>query len=502
MVQCRIMPGGRSRIVVACLTLLLSPLLHAAPAQVTVSNRRLFVNGQAFTIQGVDYSPVPTGSTLTGSGNGCAGGYQWWADRSTYIADFPLIKKLGANTIRAYGILNNTSSNSVLQVRAALDAAQAQGLRVIMNFYPDHFVSVPANQAAWKSQFLSAVSAYKDHPAVLMWEFGNEQNLDNGQDPAWYPLVNDVAGSAKALDANHPVMTVEGECPNCGTPIQYNVGSAARSADDPSMTNLDIWGVTAYRGTSFQGLFETLASSTYKPILVAEFGKDAYRDSTGQEDQAMQASYISSQWQEISARLSAADPTKPLIGGVVFEWTDEWWKDLGGLSCFTHDTQVLFTRPGDPVDPNYNDEWFGITAISPVNAISNPAGTARTLRTSYATLQGFWNPSAAASATNPSSLFDGTVRNYPNPFRVGAGNTKFVALTTMAAKVDVKIYDAGGQFVTSLTQSSTGPGRVELLWDGRNSQGALVSPGLYIVRIEGSGSGREEKQFRRVVAVK
>ena len=81
-------------------------------------------------------------------------------------------------------------------------------------------------------------------------------------------------------------------------------------------------------------------------------------------------------------------------------------------------------------------------------------------------------------------------------------NLAVLALVNLAAKVDVRIYDAGGQFVTSLTQSSSGPGRVELLWDGRNSQGALVAPGLYLVRIEGSGSGKEEKQFRRVVAVK
>ena len=74
--------------------------------------------------------------------------------------------------------------------------------------------------------------------------------------------------------------------------------------------------------------------------------------------------------------------------------------------------------------------------------------------------------------------------------------------SNFAAKVDARIYDAGGQFVASLTGSATGPGRVELLWDGRNSQGAFVSPGLYLVRIEGSGSGKEEKQYRRVVAVK
>ncbi len=495
--------GGRRGILIAVFSLLPSLLcraLLAAATTVTVNGRQLLVNGQAYTVRGVDYSPIPPGSTAVGTGSGCLGGYEWWADRAVYVADFPLIKRLGANTIRAYGILNDTSSTTIQRVRAMLDEAQARGLYVIMNSYPSHFAdpSVPATQAAWQAGFVAAVNAYKDHPAVLIWEFGNENNLDNGQNAAWYPFVDQVAAAAKAADPIHPIMTVEGETPT----VQFTVGSVARLADDAHMTHLDLWGVNVYRGTSFQGMFEVFAASTSKPILLSEFGKDAYKDSAGQEDQAMQASYISAQWQEIAPRLSATDPTKMLAGAVAFEWADEWWKDFNGTSCLNHDTVVLFTRSGDPVDPNYQDEWFGLTSVSPINAITNPAGTARTLRTSYTTLQAFWNPAAATATSESLSLFEGPVRNYPNPFRVGAGNTKFVAFLNLAAKVDVKIYDAGGQFVASLTQGATGPGRVELLWDGRNSQGAFVSPGLYLVRIEGSGSGKEEKQFRRVVAVK
>ena len=49
---------------------------------------------------------------------------------------------------------------------------------------------------------------------------------------------------------------------------------------------------------------------------------------------------------------------------------------------------------------------------------------------------------------------------------------------------------------------ATGAGRVEMIWDGRNSKGAYVSPGLYLVRVEGKSAAHQEKQFRRVVAVK
>src|SRR5258706_14415489 len=105
-----------------------------------------------------------------------------------------------------------------------------------------------------------------------------------------------------------------------------------------------------------------------------------------------------------------------------------------------------------------------------------PAGTAGTLRQSYATMQAFWNPVPGGQAAGPAGLFNGPVRNYPNPFRIASGPTKFVALMNLAGKVDIKIYDAGGQFVTSLSQVASGPGRLELAWDGRNNQGAYVSP--------------------------
>lgn len=493
------LPLNRRQIVFLFL-LTLVPFIQAAPTVVTVSGRQLLVSGQPFTVQGVDYSPVPVGATVANTSGSCAGGYQWWGDPATYSADFPLIKAMGANTIRVYGILNDTSTVNILQVRAALDKAQQQGLYVIMNYYPSHFAdpSLAPQQAEWQAGFVDAINVYKDHPAVLIWEFANENNLDNGTYALWYPMVQTIATAAKAADANHPIMTVEGETNS----ITYSIGSVAKQANDASLTSLDIWGVNSYRGTDFQGLFDALVSSTSKPILVTEFGKDAYLDSAARESQSMQAAHLNSQWQEIASRLSAVDATKPLLGGIVFEWSDEWWKDAGANSCLSHDAGVLFTRVQDTEDPGYNDEWFGLAAVNPVNAVTNPAGTARTLRTGYSTMQGYWNPSAVQTASAATGFFRGPVRNYPNPFRLGTETTKLVIESHVAGSASLSIYDTAGQFVTSFKVGVTPPARTEVFWDGRNSQGESVSSGLYFVRIDGEGAGRSETQFRKVVGVK
>jgi hypothetical protein len=285
-----------------------------------------------------------------------------------------------------------------------------------------------------------------------------------------------------------------------------NIGNAGIGADDASLSFVDLWGINVYRGRTFEGVFQALAvsSMTAKPILVTEFGKDAWRDAAGAEDQGMQSTYVSDQWQEINSNLSATGSgSANIAGGVVFEWSDEWWKDSTN-DCQTHGTQVLFHRTTDSNDPGYQDEWFGINSVAPINAILNPNGTIRTQRQAYAALQAFWNPNATSAAAAASrNFFADTVRNFPNPFKVGVEPTRFVSTVNEAGTIELAIYDASGRFVTSLPPvAAGGPGRFEQSWDGHNRQGEYVSPGLYFVKIEGKGALHSDHQYRRVVAVK
>jgi len=150
---------------------------------------------------------------------------------------------------------------------------------------------------------------------VLMWSLGNEVNLTQpeGGDPAWssnswYNFLDQLAGQIKAIDPNHPIATAEGEIPGVWG---FNIGNAAANVqgDDAHMTHLDLWGVNVYRGPTFQGLFQSLAVSTMtlKPIMVTEFGKDAWHDAASSEDQVTQAGEINTQWQEINGKPECDD---------------------------------------------------------------------------------------------------------------------------------------------------------------------------------------------------
>ncbi|MBI2504250.1 MAG: hypothetical protein HYW07_13575 [Candidatus Latescibacteria bacterium] len=62
----------------------------------------------------------------------------------------------------------------------------------------------------------------------------------------------------------------------------------------------------------------------------------------------------------------------------------------------------------------------------------------------------------------------------------------------------IDIYDLGGRRLRSLSQAEAAAGRVGLEWDGRDEDGSLVPPGLYLLRVEAQGDAQTETVSRLV----
>jgi hypothetical protein len=347
---------------------------------------RLLVNGQPFVIRGVCYSPTPVGKSP-------ATGYNWWVDPETYLNDFPLIREMGANTIRTYG------SNAT---REALDYAYVNGLYVIMGHWVNHYLdlSVEANRRSEIEKYMTYVRAWKNHPAVLMWSFGNEVEMNylgagsgrNLRD--WYTLLEDACRAIKAEDNLHP--TTYSHIDRLG---RGGVGDQSLAADDSSLRSLDIWSLNVYRGASFGDLFEQYRAASRKPLIISEFGCDALDGVAGIEDETTQALYLRSLWSEIEQNASGG----VCLGGTVFEWCDEWWK-AGRVTV--QDNTAQWQNSGYD-DPNMNEEWWGITAISPSTREKRP-------RLAYYVLREIWTGVPAESFT---------IMIEPAPVRLAQGQT-------------------------------------------------------------------------------
>jgi hypothetical protein len=174
------------------------------PAEVEVAGSQgdwhLTVDGEPFTVKGLTWGPSP-------------------GEAATYM---PELAAMGVNTLRTWG----TDASSL----PLLDAAAAHDVKIMLGFWllpgggPGSGGCIDyTTDDAYKSQTLADivgwVETYRDHPAVLMWNVGNEsvlglQNCYGGdvleaQRNAYTAFVNDVAVAIHGVDADHPVTSTD-----------------------------------------------------------------------------------------------------------------------------------------------------------------------------------------------------------------------------------------------------------------------------------------------------
>ena len=333
----------------------------ALAADLAVVGRQIFLDGKPFTMKGVGYSPVPIG--IDPEISPPYGDYFTSAYGPIYSRDIPILRRMGANTIRLWG-WNNAADHTDF-----LDMAYNDGnapIYVVVTFwmgpsaYPD--ISSPKARADIKSAFRSMVATHKNHPAVLMWSIGNELNApwNYGNNPGdLFSLINEMASEAHMEEgaAYHPVTSPMADI-NLITTI---------AAYDSSLNHLDLWSVQVYRGQSFGSLFSDYQNASTKPLAILEYGIDAYDDGNGDEYENIgipyQALYAKTLWTEILKNSGVC------IGGSIMAYSDEWWKgkygktDLDHPNCPENDPSLQsncgYSTSSHP-DGYANEEWWGI----------------------------------------------------------------------------------------------------------------------------------------------
>ncbi|MBC7188249.1 MAG: hypothetical protein H5U38_14590, partial [Calditrichaeota bacterium] len=257
-----------------------------------------------------------------------------------YARDMPLLRTMNCNAIRTWG-----KAEQLL-----LDQADRCGLKVLAGFWvsteADFFA--PRERLGIIEEFEQYVRTIKDHPALLAWSLGNEQNLTNGDNWAWYSLVEDLAVTAFLAEGAgyHPVA-----CPNGD---RTRIGLADYLARDSDLPYLDIWGLNLYKSDreGFGPTFLLYSAFSSKPLWISEYGIDAYDNRNGCEYELTQATFARN-------RLLEMKRYPFCIGATLMAYSDEWWKagdpwshDLGGYASSAHP------------DGFSNEEWWGIFRVS------------------------------------------------------------------------------------------------------------------------------------------
>ena len=365
-------------------------------AQYQDSSWQVLVDGEPFVVKALTYAPTKIGQspdegTLGNwmredfNQNGKIDGpYDSYLEDNSDkpVGDFQLMKYMGVNSIRLY------HHPKEINKELLRDLYHTYGIRVMIGDFlgkyalgsgapwnPGTDYRNPEHQKNMLESVRKMVEEFKDEPYVLFWILGNENvygvacNAD--KDPeGFFQFANQAALLIKSLDKDHPVAIASGD-------VIYLDRFAKFSPD------VDIFGSNAYRGDyGFGSLWYSVKEEADKPVMLTEFGCPAYAEGLTQEEaEEAQANYHKGAWDDILCNMNVNCGSGNSIGGIAFEFMDEWWK---AYEPSKHDTKGFFTGPFP--DGYMHEEWLGI--VSQADGKDSPFK--RRLRKSYYMYQKAW----------------------------------------------------------------------------------------------------------------
>ena len=430
-----------------------------AAAAFTVSQRRILRDGSPFFVQGVCYQPTPIGNNNTL--------YEPYGDYFTanyaaiYQRDLPRVRAMGANVLRVYGWKSSQSHTDFL------DRCYNHGVSqvfVLLNSWinPGTDWSNSSAVAALAQQFVALDANVANHPAVLGIVIGNEVNSQNGNstNPAFWAAMNTIAQAVKTAN---PARLVS---------IAITDATAQVRDFNASLPKLDFWCIQVYRQPTFGSFFTDYAAASTKPLIVTEFGLDAYDHANNREypdNAAFVGDRLAALWGDVFN--AALGPGAVSSGACVFEYTDEWYKFSGpGSGDLRHDAGG-WAAPWFP-DGYGDEEWWGLFSIAQTNGGTAP--DTLTARVGVAKLTALW--------TAPLRVV-----SQPQPVMVRVGSTAQLRFETVSPLTTTFEWRRGGSLVTGgangvLALASVGWGDAGL-YQARavTSGGALVSDTVEVV---------------------
>lgn len=294
----------------AVFVLWVSLLLSKASSSVLISGRQLYVDGQPFEIRGLCYSPVPIGENIAYAPYG-----DYFTEDYAYMwyRDLPAIRLAGVNTLRIYGWNVNANHTQFL------DVAHRMGFKLMLTYFLGTSKTSPVktaeNRTAIINNFVSEVQKYASHPAVIFWSFGNELNalwnnfvldLNKEFSCGWESRCYNTASSSEQVCINSSkcmyghlfdwineaarrakqVSSIPVTVGFADVDFMVSVPDANFEVDkiallDDRLPDLAAWSLQLYRGKTFGKYFRNYQSMSKKPLIITEYGVDAYNDPCG-----------------------------------------------------------------------------------------------------------------------------------------------------------------------------------------------------------------------------
>ena len=305
---------------------------------------RLTVDGTPLFLNGMNWDYFPIGTNYA---------YSLWTQSDDVIKaalenEMSLLKSMGVNVVRQYAMVRPRWIEYIYR---------QYGIYTMINHSFGRYGLVVDGVDKSHTDYCD-----KGVRKLLLSEvedFGAETedipvngNLPDAKARGLYRLFNEAAQRVKSIDTAHPVAICNGD-------LMY-IDIIAEECKD-----IDILGVNSYRGDSFDVLFKDVRKKFGKPVVLTEFGADAFNTVTKREAQMEQAEILLNNWREIYLNAAGMGRQDNCLGGFTFQFSDGWWKSGQTTGLDVHDTSASWANGGYRFDyvrgkNNMNEEWFGI----------------------------------------------------------------------------------------------------------------------------------------------
>jgi beta-glucuronidase len=365
---------------------------------------QMFVEGKPFMVKAVTYGPTKVGespdegthknwSTQDLNENSLIDSpFEAWVDKNgnntqdkgeKTKGDFQLMKEMGLNSIRVY------HQPFELNKKIFRQMYEKYGIYILLGDFLGKYTlgsgaewekgtdyDNPQHRQNMLESIEKMVREFKDEPYVVMWLIGNENvyglgcNADKKPE-SFFKFANKAAKLIKSLDPQkRPVAIVSGD-------ILF-LDIFAKNCPD-----IDIFGTNAYRGAyGFLDIWDEVKRATGKPAMITEYGTSSYAQGYSDlESQEYQANYHRACWLNTMDN-SVGRGAGCALGGIAFEWLDEWWK---AYEPAYHDRKGLFSGPF--LDGYMHEEWLGICG----QGDGSKSPYLRELKKAYYAYQELWN---------------------------------------------------------------------------------------------------------------
>jgi hypothetical protein len=427
---------------------------------------KLLVDGKETFINGMNWDYFPIGTNYN---------YSLWKQSDEVIMaaldhEMPLLKNMGVNVIRQYVgvppkwvkyIYENYGIFTMLN-----HSFGRYGLTIKGKWEPNTDYSNPNVREILLKETKEMVSQYKETPGVLIFLLGNENNYGlfwrgaetenipladrRSTKDAYhlYKLFNDAIKELKVMDTNHPMAICNGD-------LLFSDIIAKECTD------IDILGINSYRGLTFTDLYDRVKKELNMPVILTEFGSDAFNTIANKEDQEYQAKVLLSNWKEIYGNVIGMGKNENSLGGFTFQFSDGWWKTGQTINLAEHDATASWSNGGYSNDfvngeNNMNEEWFGICA----KGQTNERGTYELYpRAAYYALQNVhrYNPYSGTAATinalfSEISIADATLKARGDKAVLESKDKGKLYLSNLQANFNT--YQTGGSLITTPATSN------------------------------------------------